>query len=76
MDISAKTYIKSVYDRIEKLLETPLRNTGPPLDTGDHPEMDNTDLLVSSEISIYKMMIECLHWAVELARYNIQFANQ
>ena len=61
---------------MKKLLETPLSNIGPPLDAGEHPEMDDTDLVVSSEISIYKMMIECLQWAVELNRYNNQFANQ
>lgn len=73
--LGAKTYIKSVCDRIEKLLETPLKNTGSPLDAGDHPEMDDTDLLVPSEIPIYQMMIGCLQWAVTLGRYDIQYAT-
>ena len=64
--LGAKTYIKSVCDRFEKLLETPLKNTG-----GDHPQMDDTDLLVPSEIPIYQMMIGCLQWAVTLGRYDI-----
>jgi len=58
--LGAKTYIKSVCDRIEKLLETPLKHTGSPLVTGEHPEMDDTDLLVPSEIPIYQMMLGCL----------------
>jgi len=36
--LGTKTYIKSVCDRIEKLLETPLKNTGSPLDADDHPK--------------------------------------
>ena len=47
-------------------METPLKNTASPLDAGDHPEMDNTDLLAPSKISIYQMMIGCLQWAVIL----------
>jgi len=73
--LGAKTYIKSVCDRIEKLLETSLKNSGLPLDAGDHPEMDDTDLLVPSEIPIHQMMIGCLQWAVRLGRYNVQYAT-
>ena len=73
--LGAKTYFKSVCDRIEKLLETPLKNTGSPLGAGDHPEMDDTDLLVPSEIPIYQMMIGCLQWVVTLGRYDIQYAT-
>jgi len=73
--LGAKTYIKSVCDRIEKLLETPLKNTGLPLFAGDHPEMDDTDLLVPSAIPIYQMMIRCLQWAVTLGCYDVQYAT-
>ncbi len=73
--LGSKSYIKSVCDRIEKFLETPLKNTGSPLDAGDHPEMDVSDLLVPSEIPIYQMMIGYLQWAVTLGRYDIQYAT-
>ena len=72
--LEAKSYIKGVCDRIEKLLEIPLKNIGTPLDAGDHPEMDDTDLFVPSEAPIYQMMIRCLRWAVTLGRYDIQYA--
>jgi len=62
--LGAKTYIKSVCDRIEKLLEKPLKNTGAPWGAGDHPEVDDTDLLIPSKIPVYQMMIGCLQWAV------------
>ena len=52
-----------------------MKNTGSPLDAGDHSEMDDTDLLVPGEIPIYQMMIGCLQWAVTLGRYDIQYAT-
>jgi len=73
--LGAKTYIKSVCDRIEKLLETTLKNTDAPLDASDHPEMDDTDLLIPSKIPIYQMMTGYLEWAVTLGRYDIQYAT-
>ena len=73
--VSAKTYINSVCSRIEKLLDIQLKNYGSPLDAGDHPEMDETDLLPQDNISIYQMMIGCLQWAVTLGRFDVQYAT-
>ncbi len=41
------------------------------IDAGDHSEMDDTDLLVPSEIPIYQIMIGCLQWAVTLGHHCI-----
>ncbi len=73
--MGAKTYIKNVTDKIEKLLELPLKNFGSPLDAGDHPEMDDTDLLEPERVAIYQMLIGSAQWAVTLGRYNIQYAT-
>ena len=69
--MSAKTYIKSVCDRIEKFPEINLKNYGLPLDAGDHLDMDDTDILPSDDISVYQMFIGCLQWAVTLGRYDV-----
>ena len=53
--MSAKTYIKSVCDQIEKLLEINLNNYGLPLDVGNNPEINDTDILPPDNISIYQM---------------------
>ena len=72
---SAKTYIKNVCTRLEKLLEVTLKNYGSPMEAGDHPELDETDLLYGNDISIYQMMIGCAQWAVTLGRFDIQYAT-
>jgi hypothetical protein len=72
---SAKTYVKNVCERIEKLLQVKLKNYGSPMEPGNHPEMDESDLLVGSEIAIYQMLIGCAQWAVTLGRIDVQFAT-
>jgi hypothetical protein len=45
------------------------------MEVGDHPECDETDLLVGSEIAIYQMLIGCAQWAVTLGRMDIQYST-
>jgi hypothetical protein len=73
--ISAKTYITNTCEKIEKLFEVKLKNYGSPMETGDHPEMDQTDLLDPEETTKYQMLVGCAQWAVSLGRYDIQFAT-
>jgi len=48
--MSAQTYIENVTSKIEKLLDVKLNNYGSPMETGDHPELDETDLLCGKDI--------------------------
>ena len=70
---SAKTYIKNVCDKIEKLYETSLRNHGSPLPDGYHPEIDTLPLLVGSEVTKYRMLIGSLNWAITLGRFDVYY---
>ena len=72
---SAKTYIKNVVDKIEKLFDRKLKNVGSPLDAGDHPELDETDFLDEDETRKYQMLIGSAQWAITLGRYDIQQAT-
>ena len=45
------------------------------LDAGDHPGMDNTDILPPDKISVYQMFIGCLQWDVTLGRYDVLYAK-
>ena len=74
-ELSSKTYIRETVQRIEKLLDVNLKNYGSPMEVGDHPELDDTDLLYGEEISLYQMLIGCAQWAVTLGRYDIQYAT-
>ena len=71
----AKTYIKSICDQIENLLKINLKNYRFPLDAGNHPEMDDTDILPPDDISVYQILIGCLQWAATLVRYDVQYAT-
>ena len=54
---SARTYIKNVCDKIEKMFETTLKNYGSPLEGGYHPELDKSSLLVGDEINKFCMLV-------------------
>ena len=70
---SAKTYIKRICEKIEKVMEWKLRHYGSPMDPGYHPECDESDLLVGEDISKYRMMVGCLNWLVTLGRYDVHY---
>jgi len=73
--MSAKTYINSISEKIEKLLEVKLKNYGSPMEVGDHPELDESDLLYGRDISLYQMLLGCAQWAIRLGRFDIQYAT-
>ena len=70
----ARTYIKNVCEKIEKLFEVDLRNYGSPLEGGYHPELDTLDLLLEDQVSRYCMLIGSANWAVTLGRFDIHYA--
>ena len=46
------------------MFEEKLKCYGSPMEPGDHPELDETDLLYGAEITRYQMLIGCAQWAV------------
>ena len=72
--ISARTCIKNVCDKIERIFEITLRNYHSPLEGGYHPELDETDLVDEVGISQYRMLIGSLNWAVTLGRFDVMFS--
>ena len=65
----------ALHAKIEKLLEVKLKNYGSPMEVGDHPELDESDLLYGKDISIYQMLLGCAQWAIRLGRFDIQYAT-
>jgi hypothetical protein len=72
---SAKTYIKNVCDRIEKLFEITLKSYGSPLEDNFHPEIDESPLLSEDMVRKYQMLIGCANWIVILGRFDVMFAT-
>jgi hypothetical protein len=73
--MSAKTYIKNITQKIEELLEIKLKCYGSPMMTNDHPELDESELLIGRDVSIYQMLIGSAQWAITLGRFDIQYAT-
>jgi hypothetical protein len=54
--MSVKTYLKNVIDKIEGLLKVHLKNYESPMAPDEHPEEDDSELLLAREVSIYQML--------------------
>ena len=54
--------------------ELPKQMYSSPLEKGDHPELDTSDLLDTQGILIYQFMIGALQWAVTIGRFDIHTA--
>jgi hypothetical protein len=70
----AKTYIKRMLANYERMFGTMPRDSNTPLEPGDHPELDTSELLDDDGIKKYQSMIGALQWAVSLCRYDINCA--
>ena len=73
-EVSAKTYIKRCKERIEAMFDTQLKNYGSPMEGDDHPELDDTPLMSADEITKYQMLVGMAQWAVNLGRFDVQYA--
>lgn len=76
LSTSAKTYIKRVCEKIERLLDWKLRNYGSPMEADYHPELDEGSILNQDLHAKYRMMIGSLNWMVTLGRFDIYYATQ
>ena len=54
--------------------EKPKELYSSPLDKGDHPELDTSDLLDADGIQKYQSMIGAMQWAISIGRFDIATA--
>lgn len=71
---SARTYLKNVIEKIERILG-PLRSYTCPMDPEYHPELDDTDMLQPEGISQYRMLTGSAQWAITLGRLDIIYST-
>ena len=68
-------YIKKMVDGYERMFgEKPKALYTSPLEKGDHPELDTSDMLDSDGISKYQSLIGSLQWSVSIGRLDITTA--
>jgi hypothetical protein len=73
--ISSTKYIEKMISTYEKYFgEKPKHNVTSPLEKGDHPELDTSELLDSQGITVYQSLIGALQWAVSIGRFDIHTA--
>jgi hypothetical protein len=65
--ISPLQYIEKMISQYEKIFgESPRQNVSSPLEKGDHPELDTSELLDTQGIVVYQSLIGALQWAITL----------
>ena len=62
-----ETYIRMFGEKLKELYSSPL-------DKGDHPELDTSDLLDADGIQKYQSMIGAMQWAISIGRFDIATA--
>jgi hypothetical protein len=73
--ISPLKYTDKVADSYKQMFGcSPVANVSSPLEKGDHPELDTSELLDQEGIERYQSLIGSLQWAVSLGRMDIQTA--
>jgi hypothetical protein len=68
-------YIEKMVDNYVHLFgESPKHSYASPIEKGDHPELDTSDLLDQHGIALYHSLIGALQWVVTIGRFDIQTA--
>ena len=68
-------YIEKMVDGYYNMFgEKPKTKYSSPLEKGDHPELDDSELLDQSGIAKYQSLIGSLQWAISLGRLDITTA--
>jgi len=75
LTMAPKKYIEKMVANYERLFgEPPKTNVYAPIEKGDHPEMDTTELLGEEQIKVYQSLIGGLQWIVTIGRFDIMTA--
>ncbi|MFM8621767.1 MAG: reverse transcriptase domain-containing protein, partial [Holophagaceae bacterium] len=70
-----RQYIERMIGQYERMFGSkPKTNVTSPLEKGDHPESDKSDLLDPTGIQQYQSLIGSLQWAVTIGRFDITTA--
>ena len=73
--VGPKKYIDRTVDEYRRLYgENPSRKCNSPLEKGDHPELDESELLDDDGIHQYQSLIGSLQWAISLGRFDVATA--
>ena len=73
--MAPRKYIDKMIDGYSNMFgEKPRTRYSSPLEKGDHPELDTSELLDESGIQKYQSLVGSLQWAVSIGRLDITTA--
>ena len=73
--IAPRKYVKKMMESYERMFSTkPSQLYQSPLEKGDHPELDTTELLEEEDVTKYQSLIGAMQWAVSIGRIDITTA--
>jgi hypothetical protein len=68
--ISPTNYIEKLIKNYEKSFSTKPKEFAPPLEKGDHLELDTSELCNTEQVAQYQSMIGSLQWIVTIGRFD------
>jgi hypothetical protein len=72
--LQPKKYIEKMISAYEMMFGSKPKYYTSPLEKGDHPELDTSDLLGPDDTQKYQSLIGSLQWAVTIGRFDIATA--
>jgi hypothetical protein len=66
-----KKYILRMLDTFERLFGKQPKQYVASLEGGDHPELDDSELLEIGDIKVYQSLIGALQWVIQIGRFDI-----
>ena len=73
--IKPEKYIQKMVDNYKQIFgEPPKQTVYSPLEKGDHPELDTSELLDAKGITTYQSLIGALQWVISIGCFDVHTA--
>ena len=66
-----RRYVNKILESYERMLKEKPRKSSPPLEGGDHPELDTSELCDDHQTKQFQTLIGQLQWLISLGRFDI-----
>ena len=66
-----RKYVSKIIESYERIFSQSPRKQAPPLEAGDHQELDQSDFCNEEEIKQYQTLIGQLQWLISFGRFDI-----
>ena len=66
-----RTYVNMIFESYERMFKEKPRKSRPPLEGGDHPELDTSELCDEHQTKQFQTLIGQLQWLISLGRFDI-----